>query len=145
MKKQQTLSNHSRLLPGYHGFTLLSVLAIFILAVLNAIHQYGNKDWIYNALAPLLVSIVIMLLYYYTRSFALTAQDRAIRSEEALRYFVLTGTPLPQKLSVSQVIALRFASDGEFPALAKKATEENLSAGEIKKSITEWKPDHYRV
>ena len=77
--------------------------------------------------------------------FALKAQDRAIRAEENLRHFVLTGKLLDPKLTVRQIIGLRFASDGEFVALAQRAAAENLSEDDIKKAIKTWKPDTYRV
>jgi len=48
-------------------------------------------------------------------------------------------------LRMSQIIALRFAPDNEFPGLAKKAVEENLRSKEIKAAIQKWKADHHRV
>lgn len=85
------------------------------------------------------------MLYAFSRIFALKAQDRAIRAEENLRHFVLTGKLLPSSLTVGQVVALRFASDAEFVALAEKAAANNLSGKEIKQSIQNWKADFYRV
>jgi hypothetical protein len=82
---------------------------------------------------------------YFARSFALKAQDRAIRSEENLRYFAMTGKLLDSRLTVRQIIGLRFASDDEFVALAKRAAEENLSEDDIKKAVKNWKADTYRV
>ena len=52
--------------------------------------------------------------------FAVGAQDRAIRAEENLRHFALTGKLLDKRLRKSQVIALRFADDDEFVLLQKK-------------------------
>ena len=77
--------------------------------------------------------------------FALKAQDRAIKAEENFRYYLLTGKALSSKLTMRQIIGLRFASDEEFVALADKAVKENLSEKEIKKSIKSWKADTYRV
>jgi hypothetical protein len=77
--------------------------------------------------------------------FANKAQDRAIRAEENLRYFVLTGKLLDPRLSVRQIIGLRFASDAEFVALAQRAADERLSEDAIKRSVKNWRADLYRV
>ncbi len=86
-----------------------------------------------------------MLIWWYARVFALRAQDRAIRAEENFRHFILTGKPLDPRLRMSQIIALRFASDAEFIELAKRAIEDNLSYKTIKQEIKNWKPDYNRV
>jgi hypothetical protein len=63
-------------------------------------------------------------VFWYTRVFALRAQDRAIRAEENLRYFVLTGKLLPSNLRMGQIIALRFAPNEELIALVDRATKK---------------------
>ncbi len=73
------------------------------------------------------------------------AQDRAIRAEESLRYFILSGKAIDKRLTLSQIIALRFASDEEFLELAEKAAAGNLSNKDIKKAIQNWRADHHRV
>ena len=92
-----------------------------------------------------LKNIIFVCFFVFVRMFALKAQDRAIRAEENLRHFVLTGKLLPASLSVGQIVALRFAPDAEFPALVEKAATNNLSGKEIKQSIQNWKADFYRV
>ena len=77
--------------------------------------------------------------------FALTVQNRAIRAEENLRYFVLTGKLLPAGIRMSQVIALRFAPDEEFVDLVDRALNEQLSAKEIKQAVKNWKGDYHRA
>ena len=52
---------------------------------------------------------------------------------------------MPAALTLAQIIALRFAPDDEFPALAKRAADENLSADAIKKSIKQWRADTQRI
>ena len=99
----------------------------------------------YSAALILLISLVLLIIYWYARRFALKAQDRAIRAEENFRHFILTGKPLDSRLRMSQIIALRFASDEEFPPLAKRAADEKLIAKEIKATIKNWKADYYRV
>ena len=79
---------------------------------------------------------------------ALRAQDRVIRLEEHLRYHRLLGEHAHERyasLSLQQIIALRFASNEELPALSKRAVTEKLRPKQIKQSITVWRPDNHRV
>jgi hypothetical protein len=48
-------------------------------------------------------------------------------------------------LSDSQIVGLRFASDTELPALFQRAVDERLSRSDIKKAITDWRPDYSRI
>ena len=77
--------------------------------------------------------------------YGLVAQDRAIRAEEQFRHYVLTGKALDTRLTKAQIVALRFASDDEFVALAQRAAEQQTSSEEIKKSIKNWRADWHRV
>ena len=79
------------------------------------------------------------------RMFALKAQDRAARAEENLRYYMLAGSALPNELSISQILALRFAGDEEFLPLVDQAVNNKLSPTEIKKSINNWRGDYHRI
>ena len=141
--KQQNFENHSKLVMGFHGITFLAMMALVIgsiiaLAKSNDANFYGSSLLVLNAL-------ILLLLAFYLRSFALKAQDRAIRAEEKLRYFILTGSAMSNQLTTRQIIGLRFASDDEFVDLAHKAVEEKLSEKAIKKLIINWKADTYRV
>jgi hypothetical protein len=79
------------------------------------------------------------------RNFALRAQDRAIRAEENLRHFVMTGKLLDARLSVPQIVAVRFASDGEFVALAQKAAQDAMKPADIKRAVKNWRADENRA
>jgi hypothetical protein len=49
------------------------------------------------------------------------------------------------RLTIKQIVGLRFASDAEFVELARKAAEESLPLDAIKKSVKNWRPDNDRV
>jgi hypothetical protein len=93
----------------------------------------------------LILFVAAIFIFWYLRQFALKAQDRAINAEENLRYFSLTGKLMPKQLRMSQIIALRFASDEELLKLVDEVVSKNLNANDIKISIKNWKSDHYRV
>lgn len=141
--KEQNFKNHSRFVKGYHVVSTLLLCALLIGSIVNLVTS--NHDNRYSASLLVLSTIVLVLIGFYTRTFALIAQDRVIKAEENLRYYLLTGKTLDAKLKVRQIIGLRFASDEEFPALVEKALKEKLSEKDIKKSIINWRPDYYRV
>ena len=93
----------------------------------------------------LLIALVLILSFYFIRLFPLKAQDRAIRAEENLRYFTLTGRLFDKKISMNQIIALRFADDNELISLTDRTLKENLHSKEIKKSINNWRADYCRA
>lgn len=142
--KDQNYKNHTQIVLTYHVLTGLSIVALIIGAVRNVFKGDGDDD-LYNATLIVLIALILVSLYIHTRRFALKAQDRAIRAEEALRHFALTGKLFDSRLNLQQIIALRFASDEEFPSLAQKAAEQGMSSNEIKKAIRIWRADHHRV
>lgn len=142
--QEQNFKNHVRLIPLYHGIAFLLVFAGLIGSIINLINTH-TADSHYSAALLVVVFFLLLLIFWYARVFALKAQDRAIRAEENFRHFVLTGKPLDRQLRIGQIIALRFASDEEFPALAKKAAAENLGSKQIKLAVQNWRADHHRV
>ena len=141
---EQNFSNHSRIVKTYHGLLYFLLLAGLIGSVFNLVRSFGS-DNLYSSSLIVLLFVVCVLIAWYARSFPLKAQDRAIRAEENLRHYILTGKPLSAELKIGQVVALRFAPDDEFPDLAERSIREELSAKEIKTAIRNWKADHYRV
>ncbi len=131
------------MVPGFHYLTFGGIIALLGGSINYLLKSSAENK--YLAALLVLTSVVFILIAWFTRIFALKAQDRAIRAEENLRHFVLTGKLLPSSLSVGQIVALRFAPDAEFPALVEKAATGNLSQKEIKLSIQNWKADFYRV
>lgn len=140
----QNYKNHTRLVTGYHKVLTTLLLAGLAGSIINLFKSLNNDNF-YSASLLLLLFICCILLAWYARVFPLKAQDRAIRVEENLRHFILTGKPLPDGLHPSQVVALRFASDEEFPDLVQKTLGNQLNAKSIKQAIKIWKPDYHRV
>ncbi len=141
----QTFKNHTRIVPVWHVVISLLILGGLVGAVVNLIDSWHNPNNLYSASLILLVMVVLLMFYVFIRSFPLKAQDRAIRAEENLRHYVLTGKLLDSRLRMGQVVALRFAPDDEFPALVHQAAEQNMPPKEIKKAIRNWKGDYYRI
>lgn len=142
---EQNFANHSRLVTGYH-FVLFGLLALTLIgAGVNLFKAIRSDGSIYDASLILVLTVCVAIAAYYARLFALKAQDRAIRAEEQLRHFVLTGKLLDSRLSVRQIIGLRFAGDEEVAALAARAANEGLSEKAIKAAIRSWRADTYRV
>ena len=143
--EEQNFKNHTRLVP-LHLAAYFLVLLVLIGAAIKFCRSYSTG--IGGLLVPsllLLIGATLLILTWYSRSFALKAQDRAIRAEENLRYFAITGNLLDSKLTLRQIIALRFAPNNEYMDLAHRAVNENLSAKQIKEAIQNWKPDNDRV
>lgn len=143
--KQQTYANHRRYVPLYHFFTFGLIVVTLIGSIVNLMASLGNHQRIYSASLLVAVCVILLFLFFFLRAFALKAQDRAIRAEENLRHFVRTGALLDPRLTTRQIIGLRFAADEEFPELARRAAEENLSEDEIKRAVRTWRPDFHRA
>lgn len=140
---EQNFKNHGRYIPLWHYITPLVIAGILGWGIVNFTNHHAYTHFL--GAFMILVSFVLLMLWWYARAFALRAQDRAIRAEETFRHFILTGKPLDSRLRMRQIIALRFASDEEFAALAKRAVDESMSSSDIKKAIKNWKADYNRV
>jgi Family of unknown function (DUF6526) len=143
MHPTQNLKNHSRMVPLFHFGIFLLLLIAIVISIVN-LCKCDCEHFMFNLLF-LILSIALLLTTWFTRVFALKAQDRAIKAEENLRHFAMTGKLLPTQLKISQVIALRFAADEEWLSLMQQAIDKNLSSKEIKENIKNWRGDYYRV
>jgi hypothetical protein len=140
----QTYQNHTRRVPAFLALGLVLFLT-FIGASVNLYKSLHDHQRLYSAALLLVLSVCVFVVAFFARIFALKAQDRAIRAEESLRHFMLTGKPLDSRLQPLQIVALRFASDDEFPALAIRAAEQGMKPDDIKKQVKYWRADHHRV
>lgn len=149
-EKPQTFANHTRFDPLFHFF-LLPIFGLgVILSLIHFFYHLRESDLRGNFHSFLIVVLAIawLVLVFKTRLYALKVQDRVIRLEERLRLMQLLQEPLRSRipdLSEGQLVALRFASDAEVPALVERALKEKLSRGDIKKSIKAWRRDYWRV
>ena len=142
-KVPQSLSNHARFDPPFHFF-ILPVFAITV--VVAVVHLVRDPTLLSTWLV--ILALAANAAVFKIRLYALKLQDRIIRLEERLRLAILVDKPVRVHivdLSESQLVALRFASDTELPALAARALSEKLSNAEIKKAITHWRADYWRV
>jgi hypothetical protein len=141
--KPQSYASHAKIDPAFHFFVLpVLLINIIVVAYLLFRHPGTGGAWL------LLVSIALLVLAGRTRSYATHLQDRVIRVEERIRLTAILPEPLRARiaeLSDSQIVGLRFASDAELPALFQRALDEKLSRSDIKKAITDWRPDYSRV
>ena len=147
---EQNLKNHARYVPLYHFIAPTAILALIVGSFINLYEACadctnGDDSGFYSASLICLISVLLLILWWYCRAFALKAQDRAIRAEENFRHFVATGKPLDSRLKMGQIIALRFAGDDEFVALAKQAADENLEPKQIKMAVKNWRADNNRA
>lgn len=146
MPAPQTFKNHARFDPPFHFFLgpilLTNIVLSFYITVRDwPAHSRSHLWWI-------VMSFAWFLIAAKARSYALAAQDRTIRLEERIRFAALLApseAAQANALGMKQVVALRFASDAELPALVRRTIAENLTAKQIKESIVTWRPDFDRV
>jgi hypothetical protein len=146
MPAAQNLKNHARFHQPFHFFVLPMLLLNFIFSIYVTIRHWP-EHWALH-LWWIAMSNDFFVRAGLSRGAALTVQDRVIRLEERLRLHALL--PAEERshineLSIKQLIALRFASDEELPALVRKTLTQNLEPKAIKKSIVNWRGDYDRV
>ena len=142
MAGSQSLKNHARYVPLFHFVLTAMVLMNFIRTVLELRHF--SED----ALFAFMRGTAFVLMVWYIRAFPVAVQDRVIRLEMQLRVQKLAPELAERwdQLTIRQIVALRFAGDGELPALTREVLDGRLTApSDIKQRIQQWKPDLLRV
>jgi len=142
---EQNFANHAKTVPAFHFF----VLPVLFLNIGWSIYRWKTSLWSIGGGIGVLTSVAILIGFLCARMFALSVQDRVIRLEERLRCERL----LPQDLHTrivefepGQLISLRFASDAEFPTLARKVLNEKMTDRKaIKQQIKDWRADFLRA
>ena len=135
----QTFDNHP------HFPTMTVVAAVFsVLALLgfgvNAFRHPG-----FESVALIALTLSVMALVVISRTYTVRLQDRIIRVEMCLRLERLGKGGEFSRLSTSQLVALRFASDAELSGLVDRALRDDLNLEQIKQAVTDWQPDDLRT
>ena len=144
MAQQQSFRNHARYVPGFH-FGVLGVFALNL--VWSGYRLWRGPD--FERVLGVLMALALLGLAFYARNFALTVQNRVIRLEMRLRLadrLPVDLRPRIDTLRTGQLIALRFASDGELPELTRQVLVEGITDRRVIKSrIRDWQADHLRA
>ena len=139
----QTYANHTRWDPPFHFFVVPVAGINVLVTVWNLIRNPSlAAGWF------VILSLAAVVAVLKLRLYPLKAQDRIIRLEERLRLAQLLPAALRSRigdLTEAQLVGLRFASDGELPALAEKTLGGGMSQKEIKKAVASWRADYFRV
>jgi Family of unknown function (DUF6526) len=141
----QNFQNHKRYLPLFH-FTAVPLLALYLLYSLYVLVRAQSLA----SLMGVVLAAGVTASVFAARTMASTVQDRVIRLEMSMRFARVLGAAQAAdaiaKLTLRQIIALRFASDAELPALVGRVASKELTTGsEVKQAIREWQADYLRA
>jgi len=140
----QNFETHVRYLPAYHFVAFPLFFVNFCYAAYQAVAHVSAASVMGLALA-----VGLVLLFFLSRTMVVTVQDRVIRLEEGLRMRALLPADLQPRIdefTVKQLVALRFASDAELPALARKVLEGKIEDQKaIKRMVSQWRADYQRA
>lgn len=141
--ESQSYSNHVRVHPLYHYVAVPITLALIVATAINSVLNFSL-----TAILLMVVSIFLHVAIFLARDYAKKNQDRIIRAELRLRFFVLKQQrfeEIEKYLSFGQLAALRFASDEEFIAFTGNPYLIKMQPDQIKKQIIQWDADTMRV
>jgi len=142
---EQNFSNHGRFFPPFHFF----VVPVLLINFFWSSYRWKTSGFSVDGFEYVVVAAALLIGFLSARMMALSVQDRVIRLEERLRYERLLPADLKPHIgefTVSQFVSLRFASDAELPALARKVLDEKLDQRKaIKQLVKNWRPDYLRA
>lgn len=142
-EKTQNYENHVR-----HDTFLYLILAILLAAIVFTVIGIFVSE-VLVAIGVILNVVGTVFVAINARSYAVKLQDRIVRTEMRMRLKdIYKGDPMNRvnDFTLSQLIALRFASDAELAELSQFVLDEGITdKAQIKQMIKEWNPDHMRV
>ena len=139
----QSYANHRAIPPLAWAVAILVLMVNAVWQVILACRALG-----FGSILGVLVALALLVVAYYARRSAQVVQDRVIRLETRLRLERLLPPERhgePARLTLPQLVGLRFAGDGELPALVEEALGQALTNTAIKRKITSWQADWLRV
>lgn len=143
-ERTQSYETHRRFFPLFH-FVAVPLVALY---TGYSIYVFVHTPSLATA-APVVLGVGIICALLASRLMALSVQNRVIRLEMRLRFervFDLAAADTFNGLTLRQLIALRFASDGELPALVQRVRANELaSSRDVKRAIREWQADFLRA
>lgn len=142
-RMSQNYANHAKYDPPFHFFLVPVALINLIVAVVYLVRFPGlGSAWF------LVLSLAFLVTVGRMRAYGTHLQDRVIRLEERLRLSQTLPDSLRARigeLSDKQLVGLRFASDGELPALVQRVLNDKLRLDDIKKAVLNWRADYSRI
>jgi uncharacterized protein DUF6526 len=138
-EQPQTYANHVHRPRAWIVTWLIAAIAFLLFAV-QAFLEPGDTSFALLALAGVVLSTVSLL-----RQFSLRLQNRIIQLEMQVRLARLGLDRDFARLTLAQLIALRFAADAELPALIARALSEGLTPDQIKRAVKDWQGDYLRT
>jgi hypothetical protein len=144
MPGDQSYKNHARIYPLFHIWSVFPLLVNFIWSVYRL--RFGITG---DSIVAVILAVGLLALLFASRAQALAVQDRVIRLEMRLRLREVLPPDLAaqaDRLSVKQLIALRFASDAELPALVREVLAGTVATPkDIKQRVKNWQGDYLRA
>ncbi|MCE9595587.1 MAG: DUF6526 family protein [Planctomycetes bacterium] len=142
--RPQSYENHRVIPPiGY-------ILAGLVLTV-----EAGHRAWTaahertFWSVWAVLVALAFLVVWWTARRRAQVVQDRLIRHEMRTRLERVLGPTRRAdiaRIQLAQLVALRFASDAELPALVDEVLKHDTFAPKaIKQRVRDWQADWLRV
>lgn len=142
---EQNFANHGKFYPPFHFF----VIPVMVLNLIWTLSRLWRLGFSWDGLERVLLAIGLAVGFLIARIMVLRVQDRVIRLEERLRFERVLPADLKPRIgefTVDQLVSLRFASDAELPALARRVLDEKMAGRKaIKQMVKTWKPDYLRA
>jgi hypothetical protein len=144
-KKPQNFKNHVKVVPMFHMFVFPVLMINFVWSIVRLVRVGLSFETVFG----IFLALALFLVPLFARLFALSVQDRVIRLEMRLRLAEHLPAEMRGRIpefTVPQLVSLRFASDAELPALARKVLDDKMNDRKaIKQLVKDWQGDYLRA